>query len=76
MIAKFFVITFALLLLGFSFNQDAFATHQASFITPPDSATHPDAITDLRVVAGDSQVTLHWTAPNDGGSPIMTYSVI
>lgn len=35
----------------------------------------PDAINDLAVVPGFSQVTLTWTAPPDGGSPITDYLV-
>jgi len=71
---SFFIIA-SVMLLGSSFNQESFATHQAEFMTPSDITTHPDAVTDLRAVAGDSQVTLHWTAPNNGGSPIIKYSV-
>ncbi|MCL2409388.1 MAG: fibronectin type III domain-containing protein [Oscillospiraceae bacterium] len=33
----------------------------------------PFAIFDLEAIPGDRRVTLNWTAPNDGGSPITHY---
>jgi hypothetical protein len=38
-------------------------------------ATVPDAVTNLAGVAGNSQVTLTWTAPADNGSAITDYIV-
>ena len=38
-------------------------------------AGKPDTIGDLSAAPGDSEVTLTWTAPGDGGSPITGYEV-
>ena len=35
----------------------------------------PDAPRDLTPVAGDGRTTVNWTAPGDGGSPIIDYTV-
>lgn len=39
------------------------------------AASAPAAITDLAGTAGDTEVDLTWTAPDDGGSAITDYSV-
>jgi hypothetical protein len=39
------------------------------------AATVPDAVTDLAGVAGDGEVALTWSAPNDGGAAITDYIV-
>jgi hypothetical protein len=41
----------------------------------PGGVTVPAAIVDLFGVAGDGQVVLTWTAPDDGGSAITDYAV-
>ena len=41
--------------------------------TPEVEATHPEAITNLTATHGDSSVTLDWTVPGNGGSPITSY---
>ncbi len=38
--------------------------------------TYPDAPTDLTVIPGNGQVSLSWSAPNDGGSSIWSYVVV
>ena len=40
------------------------------------TATKPDAPTNVTAVAGDGQVTVSWTAPASGGSPITGYEVV
>ena len=45
----------------------------AYFQVPPPTA--PAAPTGVHATAGDSQATVTWTAPNDGGSPITGYAV-
>ena len=47
-------------------------SNESSAIT---NATAPSAITDLAATAGNTQITLIWTAPNNGGSPITDYIV-
>jgi putative nucleotidyltransferase with HDIG domain len=44
---------------------------------PPPTApmTVPSAPTGVTVVAGSAQVTVSWSAPNDGGSPVTSYTV-
>lgn len=37
-------------------------------------STVPDAITTLAATPGDTQVSLSWTAPNDGGAAITDYT--
>ena len=45
-------------------------------VTPTDGSTAPDAPTALQASAGDGQVTLSWTAPEeDGGDSITGYVV-
>lgn len=48
----------------------AAATSNVATATP---STVPSAITDLAGTAGDTQVTLNWTAPSNGGSAITDY---
>ena len=44
--------------------------------TPAAPATVPDAPTSLTATAGNTEVTLNWTAPvNDGGAPITGYMI-
>ena len=45
----------------------------AASATPEVDATHPEAITNLTATHGDSSVTLDWTVPGNGGSPITSY---
>jgi hypothetical protein len=49
------------------------ATTTTTTTTPP--VTAPGAPTALAVVAGNGQVTVSWSAPADGGSPITSYTV-
>ena len=42
-------------------------------VTPSPPATAPDAPTNLTATVGPSEVTLSWTSPSDGGSPITGY---
>lgn len=39
------------------------------------AATAPLAITNLTALSGDHQITLSWTAPNNGGSPNIDYII-
>jgi len=43
--------------------------------TPSAVATAPAAPGSFTAAAGDAQVTLTWTTPNNGGSPIMKYQI-
>jgi len=40
------------------------------------TATSPEPIIDLIAILGDGDVHLVWTAPDDNGSPIISYTVI
>ena len=63
---------FSLLLITASFALIPLA--QADSHLEP--ATVPDAPTDLTAIAGDTEVSLSWTAPiNDGSSPILDYLI-
>ena len=45
--------------------------------TPSSGVSSPDAPTELSATAGDEQVDISWTAPeNDGGSSITSYQVV
>jgi len=47
-------------------------------VTPFKPVTYPGTpsqITDLKATAGENQVTLSWTKPNDFGSPIVGYEI-
>ncbi|MCX2750522.1 fibronectin type III domain-containing protein, partial [Arthrobacter sp. MI7-26] len=44
-------------------------------VTPVAAATAPAAPTGVRATAGDASATVSWTAPNNGGSPIISYAV-
>jgi hypothetical protein len=43
--------------------------------TTTPGATRPSAPTGVSAVAGDHQVTVSWSAPSNGGSPITSYTV-
>jgi hypothetical protein len=43
--------------------------------TPIAPITVPSAPTGVTVVWGSGQVTVSWSAPNDGGSPVISYTV-
>lgn len=43
--------------------------------TPPPSATAPSAPLDVSATAGNGEVSVSWSAPNDGGSPVVSYTV-
>jgi putative nucleotidyltransferase with HDIG domain len=43
--------------------------------TPTAPMTVPSAPTGVSVVSGNAQVTVSWSAPNDGGSPVTSYTV-
>jgi len=43
-----------------------------TFRTP---ATVPNIVDPINAIAGNAQVTLSWSAPNNGGSPIIDYTV-
>ncbi len=64
-ILTLFVITFSISLL-FSFTTDAFAQ------TP----SVPDAVIDLIAIPNNGEVNLTWTAPENNGSPIISYKIV
>jgi putative nucleotidyltransferase with HDIG domain len=43
---------------------------------PGKTTTVPSAPTGVSALAGDGQVALSWVAPNNGGSPITSYTVV
>ncbi|MEM9097661.1 MAG: fibronectin type III domain-containing protein [Pseudomonadota bacterium] len=43
--------------------------------TPASSATVPGQVTGLSATPGDAEVSLSWTAPADGGSPLTDYII-
>jgi hypothetical protein len=51
------------------------ASAASSPVTPAAAVTVPGAPTGVSAVAGDSQATVSWTAPSNGGSPITGYTV-
>ena len=53
-------------------NGESSSSDPSSSVTP---AKAPDAPTDVLVVAGTGEITVSWTAPNDGGSAITSYTV-
>jgi hypothetical protein len=53
---------------------DSSASNEAS-ATPSAPATVPGQPTGLTATAGVQQVSLSWTAPADGGSPILEYKI-
>jgi hypothetical protein len=50
-------------------------TGTASNVASATPSTIPSAIADLTATAGNTQVTLSWTAPNNGGSSITDYII-
>jgi len=40
------------------------------------TASVPDAITDLIAISGNGQVHLSWTSPDNNGSPIISYKIV
>ena len=50
-------------------------TRDVAIKIEPSPATAPDAPTGVTAVKGNAQVTVSWTAPADGGSPITGYTV-
>ena len=50
-----------------------FTPQNDSTTDPLPTITAPATITNLRATAGTGRVTLNWTAPDDGGSPIIRY---
>ncbi len=56
-----------------SWSSEVAATPRAP---PPPPTTEPDAPTNLRASAGNTRVSLYWSAPSDnGGSPITDYTI-
>lgn len=47
----------------------------AQYVADPPPGPPPAAITDLAATAGNGEVTLSWTEPNDNGSAITGYTV-
>jgi hypothetical protein len=47
----------------------------ASMVQMRAAATAPAAPTGVTAVPGDGRATVSWTAPNNGGSPILSYAV-
>jgi Fibronectin type III domain len=58
--------------LQVSAGATAFGSATATITGPPQ---HPAAPTGVTAAPGDGQVTVSWTAPADGGSPITGYTV-
>ena len=51
------------------------ANNSAQAVRTVNVVTVPSAITNLRASAGDAQVILRWTAPDNGGSTIIDYII-
>ncbi|MDR3442429.1 MAG: fibronectin type III domain-containing protein, partial [Legionella sp.] len=68
---------------GTSYTFAAYATNalgngpsvNSNAVTPRVPATVPGAPTGLAATARNTEVTVNWTAPSDGGSPITSYTV-
>ena len=66
--------------LGFGYGYGAGGHNRRAHLaqgheTPTPTPTAPAAVSDLSAAPGDSRVTLHWSAPADGGSAITDYAV-
>ena len=53
----------------------ATVTSAVSSVTVNQVSTAPGAPTDLAAMPGNQSVSLNWTAPDDGGSPIVNYMI-
>ena len=58
---------------GYVDVQDSSATNTGTYTLTVSVATVPDAIADLSATPGNTQVTLSWTAFDDGGSTITKF---
>ncbi|MGE3340405.1 MAG: fibronectin type III domain-containing protein [Candidatus Altimarinota bacterium] len=58
-----------------TFDGNETVSFQIKLGTPTAGASLPDAINNLNAIAGNTQVTLTWTAPADNGSAITDYIV-
>ena len=58
---------------GYVDVQDSSATNTGTYTLTVSVATVPDAIADLSTTPGNTQVTLSWTAFDDGGSTITKF---
>ncbi len=73
---------FVIVLASFGVNPGGSNYHAIGYsvrcikeVAIPPTPTAPSQVTGLTPTPGDTQVTLNWTAPADGGSPITSYKV-
>ena len=68
-----FVVTICVASLIVSFDDLDYKNNSQAFAQ---TSSVPDAVTDVIATPGNGQVHLSWTAPDNNGSPIISYKII